>query len=399
MINLDLESISILLNHLGNPQDSIPKIIHIAGTNGKGSTSAIVSYVLTSHSLKVGRFNSPFLIEPCDAISINNIPLRSVDYFEMKSQISYLISKFQLSPSPFEITTAIALACFAREKVDIAVVEVGMGGRLDATNVFKNPTVCAFTAIGLDHVEFLGDSVELIAMEKSGIIKHGCIVVIGPQTYPEATRVLESRAKEKACSIVFAQAAQRKGNDEATVKIDGEEVVLPFPLAGDFQLENLGTAMAICQQVSSMPLECYMKGLSSVRWRGRLELVESRYGSILVDGAHNIDGARQLAQYVNAYVRSPGNKPIYWIYASSAGKDVKAILSTLVREGDQVMLVGFGPVEEMPWVKPFTEWDVEMFPNMSITTLEDALIKRQMFKGSAVLCGSLYLIAEFYRYV
>ena len=206
-INLGLSRINRLLANLGNPHHLVP-IIHVAGTNGKGSVCAYLSSILIEAGYKTGRYISPHLVDWTERICINGQPIKSEDFAELILQVKAAIDQEDDSPTQFEVITAAAWLYFAQQQVDLAVLEVGLGGRLDATNVCRNPLVTVITSIGRDHCQQLGPTIAHIAREKAGIIKSGCPVVIGALP-PEAEAVVRSVALELNCSIVVPKPAQQ----------------------------------------------------------------------------------------------------------------------------------------------------------------------------------------------
>ncbi|KAJ3091810.1 hypothetical protein HK102_013334, partial [Quaeritorhiza haematococci] len=419
-IELGLERIRHLLHLLGNPQDKL-NVIHVAGTNGKGSVCAYIASILSKAGYKVGRFNSPHLIHPRDSIKIGDEPLSVEEYEHTQSRVeaidasSISSSDSAEAPAPqvasrcstFEVLTATALYHFAFiSKVDVAVIEVGLGGRLDATNVFNSPLVTVITAIGLDHVEFLGDTVKKIALEKAGIMKDGIPAVISPQEYSSASAVLVERAQQLHAPGYKVEAAKLVPEDRsdqgepgvtppppryAEVSYCGHRCVFPVMLEGEYQLGNVATAIKAVEVMRELPKtpgcsegrprpEHIIEGLRAVKWPARLDWIcldstkddassvdipksrqQQREQWILVDGAHNEAAARALAQYVDKQRRrvavASGDPslplpqiPVHWIFGATRGKDVQKILSVLLRDGDILTAVGFSQPEGMPWI-------------------------------------------------
>ncbi|KAI0084782.1 Mur ligase [Irpex rosettiformis] len=339
-INLGLERIRALLGHL--PPYTRPTC-HIAGTNGKGSVTALLSSILTASSYRVGRFNSPHLVSILDSITIDDSPVLKYTYSDMRQRVETVDRDHNIGASSFELLTATALMIFEDAAVDIAVVEVGMGGRLDATNVISDEQilVSALTAVDLDHQLFLGDTVEKIAIEKAAIARKGRPFVLGFQPHPEVNQVVREVVAKVGGTVIEALVPTKRKRDP---KLDGEEPLInripPFsvpidlllPLKGDHQLQNLGIALTIVsallvQPDTSLQLhknitpETIANGVRNTHWPGRLSFhrislplplahpvspqevintatVTSRF-LVLADGAHNPASSTTLASFIN----------------------------------------------------------------------------------------------------
>ena len=299
---LGLRRTAEMLRRLGDPQAGI-KLIHVAGTKGKGSTAATIATIARSAGVSTGVYATPHLHTFRERILIDDEPLSELEFAAIVEILQPIDRALQVDepdigePTAFEVATAMALLAFARAGVDLAVVEVGMGGRLDATNVVT-PNVAAITSISLDHMAILGDSLAEIAAEKGGIIKPGCPVVVGPQA-PEALAVLERIATERESPIYPA------GRDW---HVDGERLSGPWgdwhdvrlALRGSHQMENTGIALMALWLLDPRLLADEQRAraaLASVSWPGRFERVASD-PTIIVDGAHNVDSIARLAQTV-----------------------------------------------------------------------------------------------------
>lgn len=293
-----LERISKILKKLGNPHLKI-NTIHITGTNGKGSTSAILSYILTSHGLKTGLYTSPHLTKLNERFKIDgrDIPDERLEYFlrEIKNLVKDETVTF------FEVTTALAFLYFYEEKVDLAVIECGMGGRLDATNVIK-PLVSIITNVGLDHTKYLGQSLEDIAKEKAGIIKKNTPFILG-NINPCLIKIFEEKAQKFNTSFYllgkdFKIKKTSNGWDyEGTKKYSN----LTLNLKGTYQGENLGCALKALEVLEEKKIlnidETSLKdGLRKVVWKGRYQKIYLGDKEIVLDVAHNLDGIKALAK-------------------------------------------------------------------------------------------------------
>ncbi|KAJ3032843.1 hypothetical protein HDV00_007038 [Rhizophlyctis rosea] len=412
-VKLGLENIGHLLSAINNPHHGL-KVIHVAGTNGKGSICAALSSILTLSGYKTGRFNSPHLLHPSDAIRINDKPVQHHEYASTISKILTTSASKNLTPTPFETQTAAALHLFRENNVDIAVLEVGLGGRLDATNICDPPLACVFASIGLDHVEFLGDTIPKIAREKAGIIKPGASVVIAPQANPEAAEVILSVAHDKRCDAVVVQPAVYDAQDPryAIMEYEGRELRFPMPLLGDFQLGNMAAAIKTLEILQGKGFavsdDQIIQGLQQLRWPGRLEWIDVLdLGKILVDGAHNAAAAKELGRFVCAQ-RVTKSSRVAWVVGMTKGKDAVGLFNQLLKEGDVIHTVPFTQPDQMPWIhsaeaETLRSSAQKVLPSVGVRQwvgIQQALagIKEDRDRAPlVVICGSLYLVADLYR--
>ena len=338
-IKFGLSSTSNLLQRLGNPQEQL-KAIHIGGTNGKGSAAAMISAVLVGAGYRVGLYTSPHLVRFNERFRINDQDVDDARILEVYQRVREVVNKDE-PPTFFEMTTAMALALFAEEEVDWAVLEVGMGGRLDATNVI-NPQITIITNISLDHQEFLGSTLSRIAWEKAGIIKEGVPLVTAVKQ-PAALAVIKARC------LVARAPCYRLGR-EIRVRSQGEHRFsyrglswrlnnLYLPLAGHHQVVNGGTALGgleVLEQEGhvTLPPEQIGKGLGKTRWSGRLEWLSKR-PPILLDGAHNYAGVAALCQALQAEYTY---KKLIVVLGIMADKDLRRMLLKLAPLADHIIL-------------------------------------------------------------
>ncbi|HYZ85971.1 MAG TPA: folylpolyglutamate synthase/dihydrofolate synthase family protein, partial [Bryobacteraceae bacterium] len=301
---LGLEAISRLVEALGNPQRRF-RVIHVAGTNGKGSTCALMDSSLRAAGYRTGLYTSPHLVEPTERIQVGGRAVSSEQFaaaFAVVHEVSEeLVRKGELPAHPtyFETVTAMGFVLFRDLDVDVAVVEVGLGGRLDATNVVE-PELCVITPIDFDHERWLGSSLEAIAGEKAGILKTGVPAVFAAQRW-EAERVLQAKAEELGCPVIRAQNIPCKVEcvDAESNEITLDGVRLHVPFAGEHQIVNATTAFAALRHLG-VPAQAIEKGFAQARWPGRLEVVSER-PRVLLDGAHNPAGARVLAAHIRRF--------------------------------------------------------------------------------------------------
>ena len=395
-IQLGLERIRALLAALGNPQDRVP-IVHVAATNGKGSVCAYLSSVLTAAGFRVGRYTSPHLIDWTERVCLNDRPIAPEELLDALERTVAAIAPETPCPTRFEVLTAAAWLYFAEQKVDIVAMEVGLGGRLDATNACDRPLVCAIVSIGWDHWQYLGPTIADIALEKAGILKPGRPVVVGRLPL-EAENAIRDRAIALNCPVIRAQPAERSGRSEVA-RYEGIEY--PLALAGDVQLQNSAVAIAILQQLRLQGWQltdaAIAAGMGATRWPARLQWLEWNGRSLLADGAHNADAATALRHYLDTLPPQPTD----WILGILAAKDAAGILKALLRAGDRLHLV---PVPERATADPeeLARLARRICPSLfSVRIYADF---RQPFawlpppEGRLVLCGSLYLIGAFLRH-
>ncbi len=292
---LGLGPIRRVLRELGNPERGM-KVIHVAGTNGKGSVCAMLASILQEAGYKVGLYTSPHLVDFRERIQVNGkmIPKKDV------VRLFKMVKSKNIDLTYFEFVTALAFKYFREQEVDLLVLEVGLGGRLDATNVVR-PLVSVITNVSKEHTDVLGNEIKQIAFEKAGIIKRGSIVITGAKG--EALEVIERVCRERGSELIRVKNKVRKvysDLDKQVIVYRGMKVNLP--LLGDFQIENVNTALEVIEQLGRLgmdiPLEKIKKGLEKTRWPGRMEVVE-RNPLFILDGAHNPAGVRALRSFVS----------------------------------------------------------------------------------------------------
>jgi dihydrofolate synthase/folylpolyglutamate synthase len=343
----DLENTTVLLERLGRPDRAYPTI-HIAGTNGKGSTAAFVESILRHAGFRTGLNTSPHLERPNERFRINgeeiSDELFARTFTRIHSVIEELLAegKLRAHPTYFECVTALAFEAFACERVEFAVIEVGLGGRLDATNIIT-PVVSIITRIDFDHENFLGHSLREIAGEKAGILKYGVPVVSAPQP-PEVREILLSRAVELHCPLVDTVEAFTIGREvveEGCVRADVTEAAtgMQFSLApqlpGRFQLQNTLNAVAAARLLQEKQFrisnENIEHGIAETQWPGRLEKLQS-HPDIYLDGAHNPGAARELAHFLEEHFAGRRIVLVYGAMRDKAVDEVTGLLFPLVSE-------------------------------------------------------------------
>jgi dihydrofolate synthase/folylpolyglutamate synthase len=320
---LGLERIRALLKVLGNPQSAY-RVVHVAGTNGKGSTCAMIEAGLRAAGLRTGLFTSPHLVEPTERIQIDGMPVTQRQFSEAFDVVHEAAAKADLDAHPtyFETVTAMAFWLFREARVEIAVVEVGLGGRLDSTNVVE-PELTVITPVDLDHQFFLGDTIELIAAEKAGILKRGVPAVFAKQS-PRAKAVLEAKAAELGVRVTRAEdfaihdlELHARGSHFSGIEC---------PLAGEHQVDNAVTAALALDALGAS-----RAGIAETRWPGRLEHV-SPNPDVVLDGAHNPAGARALSRYLDRFYADRKRWMIFGAMGDKAVTEIGAILFPLADE-------------------------------------------------------------------
>jgi folylpolyglutamate synthase/dihydrofolate synthase len=429
-IDLSLHRLQQLVHHL--PTYTRPTC-HIAGTNGKGSVSALLSSILHSPQLSVGRYNSPHLVSIYDCIVINNKPVDQGVYAEAKAKIEHADQEHGTKLSSFELLTLTALFIFEEAKLDVVVVEVGMGGRLDATNIIPDEAilVSALTAVDLDHQAFLGHTVAEIAREKAGIARQGRPFVLGLQRYPEvedvvrsvvgrdvvpAIRVVPRNWDEnidgsKELNLSFSSSLSKKPPQPVKFSLPqlGNDICVLLPLHGEHQLDNLGIAVTITSLLLTQPStiqaklqdrvtrETIARGIKSVRWPGRLSFHTVSLGDpsqslvVLADGAHNPASSATLGAYVTHLLSLAENDKVInitYILALSHSPP-KTPLQTLspilpptlppnsnLKLNVNIAVLSFTPPEGMPWVKfvppsVLRNTVIQLMPDAEVWAAED----------------------------
>jgi dihydrofolate synthase/folylpolyglutamate synthase len=390
---LGLERMQTLLAQLGNPERG-QRFVHVAGTNGKGSSCAMIANALRHAGYRTGLYTSPHLIEPTERIQINGCPLTPQEFVQafetVHAAAETLLRQDRLDahPSYFETVTAMALVTF-RQRCDISVLEVGLGGRLDATNVVT-PELCVITPIAFDHESFLGNSLDAIASEKAGILKPRTTLVLARQPGAAETAI-SKRADELNCKIVRTE-DRRLSNIRATCEgsmfcLDG--VCYECALAGRHQIENATGAILSCRELG-VDTSRIQAGLRDVKWPGRLEYI-SREPDLVLDGAHNPAGAAALGAYIREFWV---HRPVWIVYGAMRDKAIAEMTSELFPLADRVIATAPNFPRAL---RPEAILAVTDHPNAAVAkTVRDAIeMARDAPKHAAVFfTGSLFLVGE-----
>lgn len=405
-MNFGLARICGLLERLGNPERGL-RVIHIGGTNGKGSTTAITAAILREAGYKVGAFTSPHLHDYRERMTINGqkIPKETVIEFvyQLRPHLEELVAAGMEHPTEFEVHTAIALLYFAKEKVDFAIFEVGLGGEIDSTNVV-HPLISVITNVGIDHMDYLGSDLVSITKVKAGIIKPGSNVVTASEK-PEVLEVLQQRTAEVGVKLWQVGTDVRwesrwSGEVEQEFDYFGLHAVYPklcLHLTGIHQLKNAAAAMLVCELLQSeygvrIGREAFFAGLRKVQWPGRLELLSTQ-PRILLDGAHNVDGAKVLAAALPLYPR----RRLILCLGMLADKEREKVMAILAPLADEIVITKPNSPRAGNW-QALAECAEKM--GKPVTKMENpreaVLIALGKLEPQDMLCvtGSLYMLAE-----
>ncbi len=384
-INLGLERIQAILKLIGNPQDKI-KIIHVAGTNGKGSVSSILANILKCAGYKTGLYTSPHLVEYTERIKINNIDISKEDFAAYIEKICTLAEKKNIHLTEFEILTAIAFKYFADNKVKIAVIETGLGGRFDATNVCKKPILSIITSISLDHTDRLGNTIEKIAFEKAGIIKQKSTIIT--EISNQGFKVIKNAAEEKKAKLIIATNYVNMNYENGNNYVSIEDIKCEFPLLGLYQKANLSIVLQAVEFLK-IKTEAVIEGLKTAKWPARLEFIKDK--NLLIDGAHNPDAAKELKKSLDYYFN---NQKRIFLYSTLNTKDYKEIAKILFNEDDEIYFYEFNNKNAIS----FEEYknnnpQLRNIKHFNKDQLKEFLLKPEL----KIVTGSLYMIGELYN--
>lgn len=404
--NLGLGRITQLLHLLGNPQDRL-KVIHIGGTNGKGSTSAMVTSILKAAGYRVGLFSSPHLHRYTERMTINGQEIPETAVASLMTEIRPLLEKMVQEgfehPTEFEVNTALALLYFAREKVDFAVLEVGLGGAIDSTNVV-NPLVAVITNVGMDHMDYLGNTLEEITEVKGGIIKPGCQVVTGTDK-EEVVRILEDICRDKEARLWrlgkdFQVELISNTLDGVTFSFYGNGVgyqALQVPLLGEHQAVNGAIAVVTIRCLATygyqIPTEAIYEGLKRVHWPARLEIVK-RCPLVLIDGAHNVDGARTLRKALEQLFTYG---KLILVIGMLADKEREKVLELLAPLADALVVTRPNSPRAENWEELASLGSRYVKEVIVQPDIHDAIEEALAMAGAedlVCITGSLYMVAE-----
>lgn len=339
---LGLDSIRNLMRELSDVQEKL-SILHLAGTNGKGSVGTFLAAGLKEAGYRVGRYTSPAVFSPLEVWQIDGSPITEEEYADILTQVKAacdrLCRRGLPQPTVFEVETAMAFLWFYQKKCDYVLLETGMGGREDATNLITKPLCSVLTSISMDHMQFLGDTLEKIAAEKAGIIKENCPVVSAWQK-EEALRVIRQKAEEKKAPLILADVKKCKILKEDLNMIqylyledackeaewDSKKDIFTLHMTGRYQIENSMLALTVLRQIFKLPRKTIQKGFAKAGWAGRFEILREK-PLFVIDGAHNIDAAEKLKETIENYFT---NCRITYIIGILQDKEHRKMLETLL---------------------------------------------------------------------
>ncbi len=403
-----MDNTILLLDQLGHPEEAFP-VVHVAGTNGKGSVCAFLESIFRESGKKTGLFSSPHLLRINERFQVMRQDISDRDFLisfeECLEASKRIIEKGACHPTYFEFLFAMGMVYFRRMQIDILIMETGLGGRLDATNSVAHPVLTLITSIGLDHMEYLGNSVREIAAEKAGILKKGCPLVYDAGS-PEAGEVIREAARRKGLQAVpvYPNMAGdiRRGDKSIAFVLNNryyDYVSVSLPFAADYQLMNCMLAMTAVRVMDTerrIPDSVIVRGIASTCWRGRMDEVMK---DVYVDGAHNEDGIREFLRTVR---RIQEKRPVSLLYSCVADKHYEKIIPLLCREAD-FQDITVTELEGPRCVKAETLADI--FRAHTPVRVEAEADRPEAFrkalekKGDGVLfcTGSLYLAGEILR--
>ena len=400
-IDLSLKRIKILLQKLDNPQLQLPPIIHIAGTNGKGSTLSYLRYIMMEKNLKIHAYTSPHLQNFNERIIISNKEITNKKLYENLKYIKKINSGKPITF--FEITTVAAFYIFSKEKADLLLLETGLGGRLDATNIIKNTLINIITPIGIDHQDFLGKSIYKITDEKLGIIKPKSSIIISKQK-SIITKYIEKRINKKINNKLFYGKnfkIIKKNDKEFTLRFEKKYYIYKNPkLLGNHQIENASTAIATILHLNKIGFNFSKKninnGINKTIWPGRLEQGKLDNIPVYLDGAHNIDGALQLLNFFKS------KKYKCWLIIGMINnKDIDSYVKLLKPIIEGIIAINI-PGEKNSFTtsqiaKVCKKRKILCIEKKNIRISNDFLIK-EIKPKRILICGSLYLIGKIRKY-
>jgi len=407
---LGLQNIANLLELMGNPHKQL-KYIHIAGTNGKGSTTAMITRILQEQGYRVGMYTSPYIEDFRERIQINGEYITKEALASLtgriKEFVQIMVDKGLNHPTEFEIITALAFQYYFEQKCDYVVLEVGMGGRFDATNIIDCPLVSVITAISMDHMEYLGNTLDKIAFEKCGIIKENGIVVVYPEQAPEVMEVIRNVSQQRHAEVLKADCSEVFHLSDSLQGIEfsyKQYKNLRLSIIGRHQVLNAVTAITAIEALReyhgvAVSKDSIMKGLSKVQWPGRLEVL-SQNPLFIIDGAHNFAGIQALKSFIDNYIK---DRRIILVIGMLADKEYEKSVAEIAPTAHSVVATmpvssraldgnELGKVASKYCKNVVVENDYKKAVMLAMQNMKD---------GEAVLCcGSLYLVGyvrKFYK--
>ena len=415
-IKLGLERMKNLLDKLGNPQNKMKNIFHVAGTNGKGSTTAFLKSILEKAGYTVNRNTSPHIVRFNERIEVNGKEITDDYYNELASKCKFIVEKYNIEASYFEIITAIAFMAFAESDADANILEVGLGGRLDASNVIDKSLVSIITSISFDHMSILGDTLDKITMEKIAIAKDSCPMVISKQ--PKIVLdTIKNNVKNSPLYFYDENYSYKKINSISCLfEGFGKKFETPLPsLLGEHQIINAGTSIAAlcCQNSLKITEDNIIDGITNTFWKARLQNLNStklhdyisENSDLYLDGAHNEDGARTIRDWINSQKDTKEN---VLIISMLERKDTRAYIEKIKNSFSKIIVVANNQDEHTKYktiddfTKEFNEAGCSVYYGCS--DIIEALKKtkdigdnlRILITGSLYFCGDVLALVENY---
>ena len=397
---LGLEEISKVLDRLGNPEKQL-KFVHVAGTNGKGSTATLLESCLRKAGYRVGLYTSPHLVRYNERFKVNGEEISDELLASATERVKEVVDTLEKAPTQFELMTCIGFCCFLEAGCDIVVLEVGLGGRADTTNVIPVPEAAVITRIGLEHTEILGDTLEKITAEKAGIIKSGGTVILGDPT-PEVLGVTEEICRRQGAELILSDPTDAKPLSRS---VEGQKFSwkqypeISLSLLGKHQLQNGCTALATLEAMRgkgwNIPEEAVLEGFRTAVWPGRFECVSTQ-PTVIIDGGHNQQCAEAIADALKEYF--PGKKCTFLI-GVMADKNFKGIFDALLPLAEKILAVTPDSPRALKAPRLCEKLGEEYgyFNAIPYETLDDAL--KALMQGATAedlicICGSLYMVGD-----
>ena len=397
---LGLEEISKVLDRLGNPEKQL-KFVHVAGTNGKGSTATLLDSCLRKAGYRVGLYTSPHLVRYNERFKVNGEEISDELLASATERVKAVVDTLEKAPTQFELMTCIGFCCFLEAGCDIVVLEVGLGGRADTTNVIPVPEAAVITRIGLEHTEILGDTLEKITAEKAGIVKAGGTVILGDPTR-EVFGVTEEICRRQGAELILSDPAEAK---PLTRSVEGQKFSwkqypeISLSLLGKHQLQNGCTALATLEALRGkgwdIPEEAVLEGFRTAVWPGRFECVSTQ-PTVIIDGGHNQQCAEAIADALKEYF--PGKKCTFLI-GVMADKNFKGIFDALLPLAEKILAVTPDSPRALKAPRLCEKLGEEYgyFNAIPYETLDDAL--KALMQGATAedlicICGSLYMVGD-----
>lgn len=396
-----LERINKFLSLISNPQENL-KFIHVAGTNGKGSVCSMISKILASSGYKTGLFISPEVVNFRERIQLNNKMISEKELVDIFDEIEPYLDKLDSKAeylTEFELVTALAFVYFSKFKCDIVILETGLGGRLDATNVIKKPLASVITSLSYDHVNVLGNTIEKIAKEKAGIIKPEGITILSHQSFKEAIKVVEDAAKEMKNKFIYADLKDVNILDSSikrsTFSVNSEEYFLSLP--GLHQVSNAHTALLVINALKKYGFFAENSAVKTVlkkmKFPARFEVLNTT-PTVILDGAHNFDGILKLKENINMYLKG---KKLIGIMGMLKDKEYEKSISLILNSFEKIFMVPINNDRSLQ-LKDIKKLSNNLSSKIIPTSTVDLAVKNSLSilqnSDALVAFGSLYLASE-----